>query len=336
MGNSPQIENGFTRIANEILEDLIRANLNKSEYRVIFTYIRYTYGYKLKQHPFKNKEWRLLLLSATKMDKAALSKTLKSLIEKGILERNLQFNKKTSIWTVEWSGKFQNIQDKLVVTLTTKDEKVVDLTTKPPEKVVSLTTKDEKVVDLTTNSDEKSEILTISQEKVVTLTTEFPDIPCDTRRKQALLKKVILLRDNSITRNTVMLLLRTYIFKAVKDQGKADFFLFEYLKLFQGKTHKDISDIAPARLERILGGLLEIFRGNVTYKEVRLDRDPGIIQEAMEKVIDIKDGSGDNLRNNNLLKGVIREIIIREEETADIKKSDQKGRKESVPASDYE
>ncbi len=42
---SPQVEQGYTRIADELLEALIAFNLSKRQYKVILAVIRMTYGY---------------------------------------------------------------------------------------------------------------------------------------------------------------------------------------------------------------------------------------------------------------------------------------------------
>lgn len=45
---NPQIENGYTRIANELLEALLLANLSKRQLLVALAVIRQTYGFNRK------------------------------------------------------------------------------------------------------------------------------------------------------------------------------------------------------------------------------------------------------------------------------------------------
>lgn len=45
---SPQLENGYTAISNEILEQLCKLPLNGSQFRIVFAVFRFTYGYKRK------------------------------------------------------------------------------------------------------------------------------------------------------------------------------------------------------------------------------------------------------------------------------------------------
>lgn len=46
---NPQKENGYTAIANEILEQLVKANLNGTEMSIVLYVLRKTYGYQKKQ-----------------------------------------------------------------------------------------------------------------------------------------------------------------------------------------------------------------------------------------------------------------------------------------------
>lgn len=46
---TPQLENGYTRIANELLEELIKAGLNGTEFAIVLHIMRKTYGYHKKE-----------------------------------------------------------------------------------------------------------------------------------------------------------------------------------------------------------------------------------------------------------------------------------------------
>ncbi len=48
MGNTPQTENGYTQIANEIMEALMKVNLSAYESRVLWFLFRKTYGWNKK------------------------------------------------------------------------------------------------------------------------------------------------------------------------------------------------------------------------------------------------------------------------------------------------
>lgn len=47
---SPQLENGYTSIANEILDNLCKLSLNGTELKVIICIFRYTFGFHRKSH----------------------------------------------------------------------------------------------------------------------------------------------------------------------------------------------------------------------------------------------------------------------------------------------
>ena len=49
MGASPQLENGFTRIADELLEALTATNLTARQYRIVLAIVRKTYGFGKKR-----------------------------------------------------------------------------------------------------------------------------------------------------------------------------------------------------------------------------------------------------------------------------------------------
>lgn len=47
---NPQIENGYTVIANEILDHLYKQSLNGTELKVVMCILRYTFGFQRKSH----------------------------------------------------------------------------------------------------------------------------------------------------------------------------------------------------------------------------------------------------------------------------------------------
>ena len=46
---SPQLENGYTRIANELLEAIIKYPFCATEYKIVWLVIRNTYGWNKKE-----------------------------------------------------------------------------------------------------------------------------------------------------------------------------------------------------------------------------------------------------------------------------------------------
>ncbi|RUM87194.1 MAG: hypothetical protein DSZ24_06740 [Thermodesulfatator sp.] len=78
---SPQVENGYTRVANELLEALCRAQLGGREMRVVLAVIRLTYG-------FQNKESAISLgklAKITGLRRERLSEVVKALERKNVL-----------------------------------------------------------------------------------------------------------------------------------------------------------------------------------------------------------------------------------------------------------
>lgn len=47
---NPQVENGYTAIANEILDHLYKQSLNGTELKVVMCILRYTFGFRRKSH----------------------------------------------------------------------------------------------------------------------------------------------------------------------------------------------------------------------------------------------------------------------------------------------
>ena len=47
---NPQLEDGFMRVANGIVDNICKLSLNGTEQKVIWCVIRYTYGFNRKSH----------------------------------------------------------------------------------------------------------------------------------------------------------------------------------------------------------------------------------------------------------------------------------------------
>jgi len=97
--SSPQIENGYTRIANEILERLSFAGINGSEYRILLVVVRKTYGFNKKKDMISLSQYE----NATKMGRKEVVETIKDLVGKKILIKKdniYQFNKNWEEWVV--------------------------------------------------------------------------------------------------------------------------------------------------------------------------------------------------------------------------------------------
>jgi len=80
----PQLEDGHTRIANELLEHLVQKHLSPNQWQVLLCIMRKTYGYHKKVDYIANSQ----IVEATKLCKAVVSRALRKLQEAKIIERN--------------------------------------------------------------------------------------------------------------------------------------------------------------------------------------------------------------------------------------------------------
>lgn len=78
---NPQLENGFTKISNEILESLVKAGLLGSELQVVLFVIRKTYGWGKKRDIISLTQFE----GATNLSRITIIKTIKNLVSKNIL-----------------------------------------------------------------------------------------------------------------------------------------------------------------------------------------------------------------------------------------------------------
>ncbi len=84
---NPQIENGHTKIANEILEQLMKLHLSSNQWQVILCIIRKTYGFHKKVDYIANSQ----IVEATGLCKAVVSRSLKTMEEMNLINRQGKF-----------------------------------------------------------------------------------------------------------------------------------------------------------------------------------------------------------------------------------------------------
>ncbi|WP_083824288.1 replication protein [Desulfosporosinus sp. OT] len=103
-----QIDSGdFTRIANVLLENIARLHLNGTQYSIVLTVWRFTYGFQRKEHDLSI----TFIANATGISGRSIKKELKVLIDRNILlvtkestkaeSRTLKFNKDYESWIDE-------------------------------------------------------------------------------------------------------------------------------------------------------------------------------------------------------------------------------------------
>lgn len=81
---NPQLEDGYTKIANGLLEDILLADLNKEELKIIFAIIRKTYGWNKKADKISFSQFAEI----TGIDRRHISRIIKTLLDKGFIERS--------------------------------------------------------------------------------------------------------------------------------------------------------------------------------------------------------------------------------------------------------
>ncbi len=106
----PQLGDGFTRIANELLDAVCRYKFNGAQFRLIMKVWRQTYGYSKKE----NKLAITYLIEATGLSESAVKKEMKALIDANVLivtkrqtkidSRHIMFNKNYNEWKIPKSG----------------------------------------------------------------------------------------------------------------------------------------------------------------------------------------------------------------------------------------
>lgn len=80
---APQLENGHTQIANELLEHMIQLHLSPNQWQILLCVVRKTYGYHKKVDDIANSQ----IVMATGLCKAVVSRALHSLEEMRVITR---------------------------------------------------------------------------------------------------------------------------------------------------------------------------------------------------------------------------------------------------------
>lgn len=94
---SPQKENGYTAIANEIMESISKVRLLGSEFQIIFWIIRQTYGFHKKEDVISLTQFE----KHTGLSRPTVVKSLKNLLANNIItkkDNKIKFNKDWEMW----------------------------------------------------------------------------------------------------------------------------------------------------------------------------------------------------------------------------------------------
>lgn len=82
--STPQTEDGYTRIANELLDAIISFDFSKRQYAVVFAVIRMTYGYNKKADALSI--WQIA--NMTNIDRSHVSKAVAELVGMNVLTKS--------------------------------------------------------------------------------------------------------------------------------------------------------------------------------------------------------------------------------------------------------
>lgn len=80
---NPQLEDGYTPIANELLEAVLRSDLSRQESKILFAIMRQTYGWHRKEAPISYRLFRTI----TRLDLRHIQRAINALLEKEIISR---------------------------------------------------------------------------------------------------------------------------------------------------------------------------------------------------------------------------------------------------------
>lgn len=107
---SPQLQNGFARIANELLEQFLVRDFSKRELVVLLYVVRHTYGFSRKAFALDPKE----AAAATGLDAENLRKSIKALLASGVLvasEDGVGLQKDHDLWQAEGRSPVKTTDD---------------------------------------------------------------------------------------------------------------------------------------------------------------------------------------------------------------------------------
>ncbi|HSW61730.1 MAG TPA: replication protein [Dissulfurispiraceae bacterium] len=112
---NPQLENGFVRIANELLEALARAQLSGNEYRIVLCVLRRTYGHNRKAGDFALHD----LISLSGLSKVRCCQVLAILLARNVIissssdgnkSRRLSIQKDYEKWVMPDGKRFSKVK----------------------------------------------------------------------------------------------------------------------------------------------------------------------------------------------------------------------------------
>jgi len=105
---SPQKENGYTPIANELMEAFAMLNLSPYEWRILHYLLRKTYGWKKSTDVISLSQF----VNGTQLDKKHICRSINKLVKKKLIDKSkmsktetaYHFNKNYHTWIIPQTG----------------------------------------------------------------------------------------------------------------------------------------------------------------------------------------------------------------------------------------
>ena len=88
---SPQLEDGFVRIANELYDQMVKAEFSKRQYKILLFVMRKTYGFNKKFDTISLSQF----MESTGLDRANVSRTVNELVAAKVLLKQQHSNSQT-------------------------------------------------------------------------------------------------------------------------------------------------------------------------------------------------------------------------------------------------
>lgn len=107
---NPQIENGHTRIANELMDQLGHLRISGNQFRILVVIIRKTYGFQKKIDKIANVQ----ICEATGLGKSVVSRAMAELKERGIITasgKSVGIQKDWELWKVSKIATFNEVSN---------------------------------------------------------------------------------------------------------------------------------------------------------------------------------------------------------------------------------
>ena len=119
---SPQIENGYAKLANELIKALARLDIKGSEWRIIWAVISKTYGWNKPKDKISLTQFE----KETGMNRPACARAIKTLVQQNVLGSIKGDTNNSSIYWIQknyekWGNSYKHPVDNLCISSITDD-----------------------------------------------------------------------------------------------------------------------------------------------------------------------------------------------------------------------